>query len=441
MIQTYNDILQEIQYFKDIFNGSSQIQKIYSSSCYISLQVRLPGKNHFLVLGRGHGHEGLWNSDKQIISFLRKRDRFLEYLRKYLSASILCNIEIDEKDRIFKIDYRRYGQKNTMMFFYCGRELYFANRYFNEKKLTRELFCSWKGTLEDTFRGDDFEIFDEIGRKDIENKKSQTKNRNFSLLIKAEYKKAETTAIGGKSLKFLKRKEKKILSDIENTKMISRLQDIANLKDLTSLPMKNKFERIKLNFKTTEHYKRRDEVFTKIKKLKKAKSILSLRLEDTQKKITEYGTNKNLQNILKTVTPLWMNKTKSITKIETKQEYKIFSIDLCDLGVGTTARGNDSLRKEWGRKLDMWFHLDGDKSPHIIVKMKNSILDEKLFQIISVCMKKFGNISGDEVTLVYTPVKNLKGVKGVAGKVIFKKEKRIRVHIYEDFDSIFNPNS
>ena len=441
MIQTYNDILQEIQYFQAIFNGSSQIQKIYSSSYYISIQVRLPGRNHFLMLGRGHGHEGIWNNEKQIISFLRKRDRFLEYLRKFLSASILCNIEIDEKDRIFKLDYRRFGQKHTMMFFYCGRELYFANRFFNEKKISRELFCSWKGTSEDTFTGNDFEIFDEIGRKDIENKESKSESRRFSLLIKVEQKKAESTAIGGKSLKFLKRKEKKILQDISNTNMIDKLQVFANLEDLSKSPMKNKFEGVKLNFKTKEHFKRRDEVYTKIKKLKKAKSILALRLEDTQQKIIEHGEKKNLQNTLKTTAPLWMNKTKSVTKVENKQEYKVLLGELCDIGIGITARGNDSLRKDWAKKSDIWFHLDGDKSPHIVVKLKGAILDEKVFQIISACMKKFGKINGDEVTLIYTPVKNLKGVKGAAGKVIFKKEKRIRVHIHEEFDSIFNINN
>lgn len=393
------------------------------------------------MLGRGHGHEGLWNDEKQIISFLRKRDRFLEYLRKFLSASILYNIEIDKKDRIFKIDYRRFGQKNTMLFFYCGRELYFANRFFNEKKHIRELFCSWKGTSIDDFAGSDFELFDEIGRKDIENKIQKSKDRNFSKLIKSENTKAESTAIGGKSLKFLKRKEKKILQDIANTNLVDELRQKTLMNDLDSLPMKNKIGDIKINFKSKEHFKRRDEIFLKIKKLNKAKSILSLRLEDTQIKIKEHGKKKNLQNTLKTIAPLWMNKSKEVLKVENKQEYKLFCTDLCDIGIGITARGNDGLRKEWAKKTDTWFHLDGDKSPHIIVKMKSGVIDEKIYQIVAACMKKFGKINSDEATLVYTLVKNLKGVKGAAGKVIFKKEKRIRVQIYEEFNTIFNFNN
>ena len=47
-----------------------------------------------------------------------------------------------------------------------------------------------------------------------------------------------------------------------------------NCLDFSILPMKNMFAGHKLNFKTKEHYTRRDELYTKIKKLKKAQKIL-----------------------------------------------------------------------------------------------------------------------------------------------------------------------
>lgn len=440
MIQTYNDISQEIQYFQTIFEGTAQIQKIYSSSYYISIQVRLPGRNHFIVLGRGHGQEGLWNSDKQIESFLRKRDRFLEYLRKFLSSSVLQSIEQDSKDRIIKLTYRRLGQRHVMMFFYCGRELYFANRFFNEKKHTRELFCSWKGTQDDDLEISDFDIFDEIGRKEVQEKNKFTENRKFSTLIKQELKKAEATALGGKSLKFLKRKKKKIQEDIKNIQLIPELEKLTQLEDLTTLPMKNKVGTIKLNFKEKEHFKRRDEVFKKIKKLKKAKGILELRLQDTETKLLQIGKKNNLQNTLKTITPQWMNKREVEAEVKTEASYKTLKYNGLDLAIGTSARGNDEIRKNWAKKDDIWFHLDGDKSPHIIVKLKGKILDDEIFNLVSVCMQKFGKIEAQEVGLIYTPVKNLKGVKGSPGKVIYKKEKRRKVYVQKTFDNYFNSN-
>jgi predicted ribosome quality control (RQC) complex YloA/Tae2 family protein len=133
MIQTYNDIAQEIQNFRRKFGEYAQIQKIFSSSQFLSLQIRLPGKSFYLYFGRGHQFEGFWLGEKQIESALRKRDQFLEYFRRYLSASVLLNLDIDEKDRIIKIDYGRFGQTNRMFLFYKGRELYFANIYFDEK--------------------------------------------------------------------------------------------------------------------------------------------------------------------------------------------------------------------------------------------------------------------------------------------------------------------
>lgn len=439
MIQTYNDISQEIQYFQSIFNAPAQIQKIYSSSYFISIQIRLPGKNHFLVLGRGHGYEGLWNAEKQIESFLRKRDRYLEYLRKFLSSSVLQSVELDESDRIVRIVYRRMGQRHVMLFFFCGRELYFVNRFLNEKKNTRDIFYSWKGTESDNQETSDFDLLDEIGRKKIENKDRSTNNKKkFSSLIKEELKKAEKTALGGKTLKFLKRKKKKILIDIENLKVMNELEKLTNKDDLSIMPMKNKIGATKLNFKFKDHYKRRDEVFTKIKKLKKAKGILELRLQDTEQKLLNIDGLKSLQNTLKTISPQWMNKKESVAEVSSVKEYKVLKLERLEVAIGTSARANDEIRKNWAKKEDMWFHLDGDKSPHIILKLKKRNLDDEVFEIVAVCMQKFAKLDQQEISLVFTNVKNLKGVKGIAGKVIYKKEKRRRVYVNKSFGDYFS---
>lgn len=440
MIQTYNDILQEIQSFNRCIGDSSQIQKIYSSAYYICLQIRSPGKTNFLILGRGHGHEGIWTAEKQIESGLRKIDRYLEYLRKYLSASVLHRIDIDSDDRIIRLTYRRFGRVNRIMFFYCGRELYFVNRYYNESKDIDEVFYSWKRKEIDDKTLEDFECFDDIGRKDIEDKTQKSAGVGFSKLIKEEAKKAYNDQTSSKNLKFLKRKEVNIKKDLEKISIREYLLELVNSdRNFGDLPTKNNFSGIKLNFKQKEHYQRRDEIFQKIKKLNKADEILKLRLRDTQDRLAGIDKNVLKKSVLKVIQPIWKNKNSNVKTTEnTKKEYKIYKVDGFDLGVGNTARGNDKLRSEWAKKSDIWFHLDNVRSPHVIVKMGDKVLDESIFKIIAAAMKKFAKIESDGVLLVYTQVKNLKSVKGAPGKVILKKEKRIKTYVENSWDQFIS---
>lgn len=435
MIQTYNDILQEIQNFNEIFKDQvGQIQKIYSSSQYICIQTRFPGKNGYLFLGRGHGFEGFWLGEKQIDSFLRKRDRFLEYLRKYLSGSVLIGVKIDEKDRALAISYRRFGKLSHLMFFYCGRELYFCNVYLNEKKMQIEQFSSWKGTNEYQDNESVFEVFDDIGRKQIEDKDSKSSYFSIKKLLKKEYEKAIKSASSGKSIKFLKRKKGKILNDLDKVKQIDSLQLMVEEKHLDKLPFKNKIGSLKMNFKNSDHFKRRDEVYTKIKKLKKAKKILTLRLEDTQDQLSKLNNDTKLENKLRTIAPIWKTQKNKIDVTSSDHGYKVFDLGNISLAVGLTVNGNDALRKNWASKNDIWFHLDGDSSPHVVLKVKQEVLSQEVFQIVAACMKKFARLESKELSLVYTFIKNIKGVKGSAGKVIFKKEKRIKLYVEKDFN-------
>lgn len=405
---------------------------------YICIQIRLPGRNAHLYFGRGHGHEGFWLGEKQIDSFLRKRDRFLEYLRKYLSGSVLLGIELDSLDRVINIKYRRFGKVSNLMLFYCGRNLFFSNIYLNEKKKYLEQFSSWRGVHDYEEKSYFFEQFDEVGRKNIDDKEAVSKKTPISKLLKLELEKAYKTATSGKSLKFLKRKKKNILNDLNKVEQISILDDLVKMDDLSTFPKKNKFQDIKLNFKFNDHYKRRDEVYTKIKKLKKAKEILTLRLEDTEKSLSLVDEAKALDNHLKIIEPVWRMQKKETIKTKVGEGYKVFDIGIIALGVGITSSGNDALRKEWASKQDIWFHLDGDKSPHVILKLRESLLDSQIFEIVAACMKNFGKIESNEVTLVYTQVKNLKGVKGAAGKVNFKKEKRIKTYVENNFNYYIN---
>ncbi len=439
MIQTYNDIAQEIQNFRKKFGEYAQIQKIYSSSQFISLQIRLPGKSFYLYFGRGHQFEGFWLGEKQIESALRKRDQFLEYFRRYLSASVLLNLQLDSKDRITKIDYGRFGHTNRMFLFYKGRELYFANIYFDEKIKRFKTFCSWiKGTLD--FEANDFEIFDEIGRKDIDKSAPLREPKSIDKLLKVEKEKAIQLLSSGKSKKFLVRKKKNITNDIDQVNRWPELAEfIQNNESFEKLKRKEKIKGFKINFKNADHYKRQDELYTKVKKLKKAQKILALRLSDTEKSLDKQMTQlHDFENKLKIIKPIWAQSFKADTvEVTAENGYKVFDLDRFKLAVGISAAGNDQMRKSWASKEDMWFHAHGDKSPHIIIKTDQP-LDMELFQKVASAMIHFMGTKKSDVNLMYCPVKNIKGVKGVQGSVTFKKEKYINVIIENDWTTLIN---
>ena len=87
---------------------------------------------------------------------------------------------------------------------------------------------------------------------------------------------------------------------------------------------------------------------------------------------------------------------------------------------------------------DIWFHLDGDKSSHIIIKLGNHSLEYELLQIIGSVMLDYSKFNYLEANLIYTQVKNLKGVPGITGSVNYKKEKRIRIEKSITWKHFFN---
>jgi predicted ribosome quality control (RQC) complex YloA/Tae2 family protein len=298
------------------------------------------------------------------------------------------------------------------------------------------LFKSWTMKTEDSDEFT-FSIFDEVGRNKLDKSQPPADIISMQNLLVKEKRLAMVGNHGGKSKKFFNRKRKKIIDDLNRVMVIPKLIDITNMENIGELPPKNKIDGVKLNFREKEHFKRRDEVFTKIKKLKKAKGILELRLKDTELSLTNFKDIVEINN-LKPVNPVWRTQ-KNIKEptITTEKSYKLFINEEYKMGIGTSAVGNDQLRSEWAKKTDFWFHLDGDRSPHIILKMNNSVLSQEALTLVASAMGEFSQFNYEEVNLVYTQVKNLKGVKGSAGTVIFKKEKRIRVQVNSNWRDVF----
>lgn len=433
MIQTYYLIQKQIERLNGGIKEKTFIQKIYSSASTICLCARTPGKTIYIYFGRGKGVEGLWVDDKNIPSELRKIDRFLEYLRKYLSSCQLLGLELDERDRIIKLNYQKWGRENYLYLFYKGRELYFAHYFYNEKLESMDFMCSWdsKNRLHQGY-----ETFDYIGRKKLNQiKKTTATNIEVKELLKKELS-SGLLLTEKKNRRFLSTKRKKIRADLERVENRAELIEIIQKnEDLSKLPERMTLTYHRLKFKTTEHFHRQDEIYTKVKKLKRAEKILQERLIDTEDKLCNLEDTKNYKSRLQVVSPVWKEKKTNTVERKLETGIRIYMVGGVKFAIGETAQGNDYLRKEWGSKEDWWLHLDSDVSPHLVVKLEQEHLTPELLSILGSAILDKSKKESSEINLIYTQLKNLKGVKGSPGLVTYKKEKRIRVSYEKEWNN------
>src|SRR5690606_25335874 len=145
-----------------------QMQKMYSMAYYISLAIRVPGKTNYLYLGRGGGHEGVWLTDTAPMALLRRKDNFLEYFRRHLSACSFLDIVLDEKDRIISLVYQKFGTRQSILLFWRGRKLYFLHHFKDTPDSPFKILLSWrtKSFIPEEENPDLFPYFDEVGRTD-----------------------------------------------------------------------------------------------------------------------------------------------------------------------------------------------------------------------------------------------------------------------------------
>ncbi|MBT5095412.1 MAG: DUF814 domain-containing protein [Halobacteriovoraceae bacterium] len=234
-------------------------------------------------------------------------------------------------------------------------------------------------------------------------------------------------------MKFFSRKIERIKEDLERVKDWSPLQEklVTDELDLEQSE-KYTFNKIVIKFKKDQkHFQRRDKVFKKLKGLKKAQGILEKRLQAVEKEFEEYRGNSDRWPLpkFKMATPLWDKKPRLKVKKSGQASEIIEFILLGEIrgAVGKNPSGNDFLRKSWGSKEDYWFHLDGHPSAHVVLKLKSlGQLDSHAYNAIGSLLSTRSGLEIREIPLLYTQVKNLKGVKGSPGSVTFKKERRLR---------------
>lgn len=434
MIQYYLDLEKQVKTIKETRLSQGQIQKIYSTAFFISMAIRTPGKTWHLYLGRGAGQEGLWLHDAAPLSALRKKDNFLEYMRRHLSSCSFIDVDLDSRDRIVAIRYQKFGEVQSLLLFWKGRKLYFLHHYQDQPEAPFKLLLSWRGkaiTL-NTDVMDLYDYFDEIGRlKNLKHDLSSHQNLSIEQLLQDELNSSSLKSLGVKP-DFLERKKQNIEDDLRRTKQWERLQNILDKDE----PLDNLYE-----LKVGDHnikfegplnpYERRNIVYEKIKKLKRGEGILAKRLEVVNEQLAGVNKAPELKSSLPIVKPVWgkdeMNDKKTIVSPSQQNDFRVFEKDGYQIAVGLSSQGNDQLRNRWGSKDDMWLHLDGSKSSHVIIKSSRQTLPETdILNFAASILAYFSRFESEWIPVIYTQVKNLKGVTGAPGMVIYKKEKHLR---------------
>lgn len=430
MIQYYLDLENQVKAIREKHLLGGQIQKIYSTAFYISMAIRTPGKTWSLYIGRGGGHEGVWLHDSPPPSELRKKDTFLEYLRRHISSCGFVGVTLDPEDRIVKLDYQKFGERQSMLFFWKARKLYFVHHYQDTPEAPFKLLLSWRGKAftPNEQISDLFGLFDEVGRRmDMKHDMQSKTPAGMQELLQEEMKAGTLKAMVSRP-HFLQRKKENIENDLRKAQQWERLQNM--LDHGTSLEgYELKVGDHKIKFEGDLNlYERRNVLFQKIKKLRRGEGILAERLKEVEEMLIGKEQKETHSSDLAVIRPVWGKEDNTIVEqIRTQRnDFQVIKGDSFQIGIGENAQGNDQLRSKWASREDTWFHLDGNKSAHLVLKQSGGVaLDPETIKIAASILAYFSHFNGDWIPVIFTQVKNLKGVTGAPGMVIYKKEKHL----------------
>ena len=432
MIQYYLDLETQVKNIKEKSLSQGQIQKLYSTAYYISLSVRAPGKTWHLFFGRGSSYEGLWLYDSPPPAALRRKDSFLEYLRRHLSSCSFLDVSLDKYDRIVKLTYQKFGEVQSFLWFWRGRKLYFLHHYQDQPETPFKLLLSWRGKafVPGEELSDLYEYFDEIGRHhDMNHDISSPELYSMDKLLQDELNASLLKDVTSTPT-FLQRKKENIEDDLRKTLQWEKLQYILDKDETLDHIYELKVGDHKIKFEgELNPYERRNLLFQKIKKLKRGETILKERLGNVVEQLAGKNLTKPRQSQIPIIKPIWGEEKKAqiMAPKKSEDEYKVFILDGFQIGIGLNAQGNDQLRNRWASKEDHWIHLEGLKSTHGIIKLNTTqTISSEILNLGASIVAHFSHFNADWIPIIYTQVKNLKGVSGAAGMVTYKKEKHLK---------------
>ncbi len=344
-------------------------------------------------------------------------------------------IEAYEKDRIATIKGRIGPNPLKVWFFWRGRDLFFS--HCEDRAGQAYFFKSWIGKCKLVGQSlDELSVEDVFADLDVGNIPS-TGKRSGDLSVEAYLKQYSLMERSGtdrnnKSNERRNRTIDKIRNDLKKLDALDYLQKQTE-KDLTDVKSIGE-GRFSVNFKGYEgHYKKREFLFDKIKGWRKSQSFLKKRLESlTQEDKRGESIKGQKPELGKVIQPIWTER-KELQKIEKKANFIELQYRGLKVYLGRSALENDYIRKNIAKKEDLWLHLDGYKSGHLFIKNLGKSLDICDYVILGSALVELNGIKIQDIPIIYTLVKNLKGVKGTPGMVNYKKEKHIVVHFDQNW--------
>jgi predicted ribosome quality control (RQC) complex YloA/Tae2 family protein len=205
----------------------------------------------------------------------------------------------------------------------------------------------------------------------------------------------------------------------------------------------NELEVVGLKFsflKNQSFWERQNLIFGKIKKLKRAEKLLSVRLIDVEDEIKRIEKKEiEVKTTKEKAIPVNWNYS---PKREKEKDKNINSSDIISfrykktIGVlGLTADANDQIRHEC-HKNHIWFHIENYPGAHLVLKIESvSLFDGDDFSILASMLRDYSKLNISTIPIMYSELRYVKGIKGKKGQVIVKKPKYLSC-IYRDWKEI-----
>lgn len=402
------------------------IQKVSSSAHFLCLHCRLPGKTFYLHIGRGASYRGIWLSELKTPAHLRVKDTFVEYARKFWRSSTVTKVSKCNDDNALMWDAITREGSMKVFFFWRGRDLFFAQAF--SKNDDAFLFRSWDGKVEL-----DKSVYEDLGFKDVfveigfGEKIGTINNFDIDSYLNNETGKSNSKIKQKKQLKKsikLKEKLSRELNAIEKGIELISYQN-EKLDDVQSIGE----GRFKISFIGIEgHYKKRDHLFSQVKKWKTSKNIILKKILELDRNTSNKGNpsqvKENAVIYNKIVSPIW-GYQKVTKKVEKKEHYITFSYNDFMCFIGRNSGENDYLRSKVSQKKDLWVHVENMPSGHLYIRGGKPNLED--LRVLTSALIDLCNMKLQEIPIIFTLASNLKGLKGKKGAVTFKKEKRLTV--------------
>jgi hypothetical protein len=378
--------------------------------------VRFPGKTTVLYIGRGNQYQGLYLAEKMPPSHLRIKDRLLDYVRKHLVGTKLSKITCMKNKMIISFEFRKDGVVKEFHLGWSERHL-----YFNQEGL-KDLA--------------DFQVPNESAiTRSVRSIDDYLLSKNFDESKKVVQRKKE---------KFLFKKIEKIKVDIEINKKWRDIEQKITAGEINMSGIETVVCGEKIKFQGNKNeWQKKDLIYKKIKKLKRGEAILVKRLLESEEELQKAKSGIVQFELTKEVAiqPVWPNqKQQSARKLENSTATeKVRRIQIGSVSgiVGLNSSSNDSIRRG-ANKEHYWFHLENYKSAHCILNTDDiSKLGQVEMQAIASMLRDLSHLQIMEIPMLFTQVKNIKGIKGAAGSVIVKKAKHLR-YIYREWKEIIS---